>query len=330
MYYFLLSTLWFKGCTSWVDTTVPGSGLCLCEVLWRQSSTAEVQNRTECHNRTVTDIQEDTQTRLPNPQQREHNSRENKRTELFFFLLFILGELPQLFSQPAELRAACTGLSPLPRLQQHTPHPPDWPCHTTARQNPPQPATNRLGLHTGTLTLTPDFPRLTITLGGWGAAFRDHPGHDDSAGHNNAPSPILSLTCGSCVFIRPLILGRTRSALWWKQQVFRFDKYWQGWRQNHTKSHDTKSLLCSLSKALKERPHYFHLRASQTKLYFPLHPIFFPPSLLPFLLFCTVRTLSHSLMLFCICLSLFLSRSCCCLWDLTWYDEMAHGLRSIV
>lgn len=137
---------------------------------------------------------EDTQTRLPNPQQREHNSRE-KTKDRAFFLLFILGELPRLFSQPAELRAACTGLSPPPRLQQHTPHPPDWPCHTTARQNPPQPATNRLGLHTGTLTLTPDFPRLTITLGGWGAAFRDHPGHDDSAGHNNAPSPILSLTC---------------------------------------------------------------------------------------------------------------------------------------
>lgn len=61
------------------------------------------------------------------------------KTKAFFLLFFILGELPRLFSQPAELRAACTGLSPLPRLQQHTLHPPDWPCHTTACQNPPQP-----------------------------------------------------------------------------------------------------------------------------------------------------------------------------------------------
>lgn len=112
--------------------------------------------------------QEDTETRLPNPQQREHNSPGNKRRELFFFQHLILGELPRLFSQPAELRAACTGLSPLPQLQQHTPHPPDWPCHTTARQKPMRLATNGLGRHAGTLTLTPNFPRLTITLGGWG------------------------------------------------------------------------------------------------------------------------------------------------------------------
>lgn len=68
---------------------------------------------------------------------------------------------------------------------------PVTPRHAKTHRNP---ATNRLGLHIGTLTLTPDFPRLTITLGGWGPAFRDHPGHDDSAGHNNTPSPILSLT----------------------------------------------------------------------------------------------------------------------------------------
>lgn len=43
------------------------------------------------------------------------------------FVFVILGELPRLFSQPGELRAACSGLSPSPRLQQHTPHPPDWP-----------------------------------------------------------------------------------------------------------------------------------------------------------------------------------------------------------
>lgn len=129
------------------------------------------------------------------PHSRGNTTAMKTKRRCFFSAFFILGELPRLFSQPAELRAACTGLSPPPRLQQHTPHPPDWPCHTTARQNPPQLAANRLGLHTGTLTLTPDFPRLTITLGGWGAAFRAHPGHDDSAGHNNAPSPILSLTC---------------------------------------------------------------------------------------------------------------------------------------
>lgn len=115
IYFFLLSFLWFKGYTSWVDTTIPGSGLCLWQVLWRQSTTQEVQNRTECHNGTVTDNQEDTQPRLPNPQQRQHNSHGNKRTELN------LGELPQLFSQPAELRAAYTGLFPPPRLQQHDP-----------------------------------------------------------------------------------------------------------------------------------------------------------------------------------------------------------------
>lgn len=88
MYYFWLSSLWFKGCTSWTDAAIPGSGLCLCEVLWQQSTTQEVQNRAECHNGTFTDNQEDTQTRLPNPQQRERNSHENKGTRLFFCFLF--------------------------------------------------------------------------------------------------------------------------------------------------------------------------------------------------------------------------------------------------
>ena len=125
----------------------------------------------------------------------EGTQQPGKQKDRAFFLLFILGELPRLFSQPVEPRAACTGLSPPPRLQQHTPHPPDWPRHTTACQNPPHLATNRMSLHTGTLTLTPDFPRLTIPLGGWWAAFRDHLCHNDSADHNNAPSPILSLTC---------------------------------------------------------------------------------------------------------------------------------------
>lgn len=146
---------------------------------------------------TTGDSQTTRRTHRPDSQTHSRGNTTAMKTkgQSFFFLLFILGELPRLFSQPAEPRAACTGLSPPPRLQQHTPHPPDWPCHTTACQNPPHLATNRLSLHTGTLTLTPDFPRLTIPLGGWGAAFRDHPGHNDSAGHNNAPSPILSLTC---------------------------------------------------------------------------------------------------------------------------------------
>lgn len=153
--------------------------------------------------------QEDTQTRLPNPQQREHNSPGNKGRELFFQHL-ILGELRRLFSQPAELRAACTGLSPLP-LQQHAPHLPDWPCHTTARQKPMRLATNGLGRHTGTLTLTPNFPRLTITLGGWGLLLEIALATMTQRGHNNAPRPILSRTCWNYVFIRQLIPGQTRS-----------------------------------------------------------------------------------------------------------------------
>lgn len=151
-----------------VDTIIPGSGLCLCEVLWRQSPTTEVHNRTECHNGVATHNQEDTQTRLPNPQRREHNSPENKGTELFF-LCFILGELPRLFSQPAELTAACTGLSPQPRLQQHTPHPPDWPCHTTAHQNPPQTGHKRaqpIHRHTYPNTRLPTINHYSGGLGG--------------------------------------------------------------------------------------------------------------------------------------------------------------------
>lgn len=103
--------------------------------------------------------------RYPNSQSRGSRTAMKTKEQSFFFST--LGELPQLFSQPAEQRAACTGLSP----QQHTPHPPDWPCHTTVRQNPPQLSTIRPGLQTATLTLTPDFPRLTITLGGWWGCF---------------------------------------------------------------------------------------------------------------------------------------------------------------
>lgn len=67
---------------------------------------------------------------------------KNKRT---FFCIFFLGKLPQLLSQPAELRAACTGLSPQQQLHQHTPHPPDWFCHTTVCQNPPQTGPKQAG-----------------------------------------------------------------------------------------------------------------------------------------------------------------------------------------
>lgn len=123
--------------------------------------------QTECHNGTVTDNQEDTQTRLPNPQQREHNSRENKRTERFFCFLFW---------------ESCPGSSPSQQswdlLVQGFPHchgynntrpirltGPVTPRHAKTHRNRPQ---TGFGLHTGTLTLTPDFPRLTITLGAGG------------------------------------------------------------------------------------------------------------------------------------------------------------------
>lgn len=141
-----------------VDTIIPGSGVCLCEVLWRRSTTTEVHNRTDCHNGVATHNQEDTQTRLPNPQRREHNSSENKGTELFFCVLFW---------------ESCPGSSPSQQswelLVQGFPHShgynntrpirltgPVTPRHTKTHRKP---ATNGLSRHTGTLTLTPDFPR---------------------------------------------------------------------------------------------------------------------------------------------------------------------------
>lgn len=74
------------------------------------------------------------------------------------------------------------------------------PHRKTGRRNGP-------GRHAGTLTLAPDLPRFTITLGGRGAAFRDHLGHDDSAATTTPPAPFFSLTRQSVVFIRRLIMG---------------------------------------------------------------------------------------------------------------------------
>lgn len=56
-------------------------------------------------NGTVTDNQEDTQTRLPNPQQREHNSHENKRTVLFFSFFYSGRAAPALL--PASRAESC-------------------------------------------------------------------------------------------------------------------------------------------------------------------------------------------------------------------------------
>lgn len=153
------------------DNIIPGSWQCVCEVLWQQCTTTEVHNGTKSHKVVATHNQEDTQTRLPKPQRREHNSRENKRTQLCFFFCFILGELPQLFSQPAELRAACTGLSPQPRLQQHTPHPPDWPCHTTAHKNPPQTGHKRVRPTHGHTYPNTRLPTINHYSGGLGGCF---------------------------------------------------------------------------------------------------------------------------------------------------------------
>lgn len=95
-------------------------------------------------------------------QQREHNSHDNKRRELYSVSFW----------------ESCPGSSPSQQTWEllvqgfrrshcyNNTHLPDWLCHTTAHQNPLQAAPDRFGQHTGTLTLTPDLPRLTITLGG--------------------------------------------------------------------------------------------------------------------------------------------------------------------
>lgn len=176
---------------------------CVC-VRFCGDGTPSIQIRTTCpKGRSQTG-------RMTYHQRSKRHMRENKRRA--FFLLFILGELPWLISQPAELRPACIGLSPPPRLQKHTPHPPDWACHTMARQNPPQSAPNRLGLHTGTLTLTPDFPRLTITLGGWGLLLEITLA-TTTRRTTTPPTPF-------CVFIRRSILPQNRPLQREQQQRF--------------------------------------------------------------------------------------------------------------
>lgn len=148
----------------------------LREVLWRQQRSRTGPNA-------IQPTRWDTQTHRA-----EGAERPWKQKNRAFFST--LGELPQLFSQPAQQRAACTGLSP----QQHTPHPPDWPCHTKVRQNPPQLSTIRPGLHTATLTLTPDFPRLTITLGGWWGCFLQITQPRWLSGPQQHPQPPFFLT----------------------------------------------------------------------------------------------------------------------------------------
>lgn len=60
-------------------------------------------------------------------------------------LFFAQRAAPALLTK---LRAACTGLSPLSRLQKHLPHPPDWHCHIKAPQNPLQQSRIWLRQHT--------------------------------------------------------------------------------------------------------------------------------------------------------------------------------------
>lgn len=86
-----------------VDTISPGS-VSLCSVLWWQSTTTDVHSCTKCHNRAATHNQENTQTRLPNPQQREHNGRENKGC--FFFPVFDSGSTPPALL-PASRAESC-------------------------------------------------------------------------------------------------------------------------------------------------------------------------------------------------------------------------------
>lgn len=87
-----------------------------------------------------------TQRQTPKPTTGGTQQPWNKRDGFFSFffsppspLCFILGELPRLFSQPAELRAACTGLSPQPPLQQHT-SPSAW--LALSRRSTPNPTAN--------------------------------------------------------------------------------------------------------------------------------------------------------------------------------------------
>lgn len=110
--------------------------------------------------------------------------------------LFYAGRAAPAFLPACRARSCLYRAFPHRRRYNNTrPHPPEWPCHAARRQTPPQTGPqHRAAPHAGTLTLTPDFPRLTITLGGRGAAFRDHLGHDDSAASTTPPAPFYYLT----------------------------------------------------------------------------------------------------------------------------------------
>lgn len=169
-------------------------------------------NRTKCHRASPGGHTEQT----PKPTTEGTQQPWNKGDGLFFFLFF-----PPLASRfysgraaPAFLPACRAGsclYRAFPTATTTTTHVPirltgpvtslnAKPHRKTGRRNGP-------GRHAGTLTLAPDLPRFTITLGGRGAAFRDHLGHDDSAATTTPPAPFFSLTRQSVVFIRRLIMG---------------------------------------------------------------------------------------------------------------------------
>lgn len=200
----LVSASWFKGYTSWDDTTTPGSGRSVVSVAGYRFHSKGAQHKGPEYERM---FQRDGRWQRGGGQTDRTPEPTAEGTRHTWWMLLILEELPRLFSRPAE-RVACTRLSPPPRLQQHAPHPPHWPRHTMARQNPPQRATSGPGLHTGTLTLTPDLPRLNITVGGLEGCFYPVIPHYDSEGPQKRPQP-------HCVFIRRL--DKTRSAQRWKQ-----------------------------------------------------------------------------------------------------------------
>lgn len=152
--------------------------------------------------------------RLPKPQQREHNNPETKGIVFFssFFPpspLFYSGRAAPAFL-PACRAESCLYRA-FPTATATTTH---VPIRLTGPVTPLNAKPHgKLARRTGrsdtqaTLTLTPDLRRFTITLGGRGAAFRDHLGHDDSAATTTPPAPFFSLARQSAVFIRRLIMA---------------------------------------------------------------------------------------------------------------------------
>ena len=110
---------------------------CLCEVLWKHQRTRRGPHATTPHSG-----------RAGSPHTEAHsggNTARVKTKEETFILSFAQRAAPAPLTK---LRAACTGLSPLSRLQQHVPHPPDWHCHIKAPQNPLQQSRIWLRQHT--------------------------------------------------------------------------------------------------------------------------------------------------------------------------------------